>query len=93
MISRAERVVQELLLPDNMKKVKPKLRARTLDTTALRQVAGGRGTYCGNQLHCDNCGSTYDAYCPTAGSMDGGMTFMFAGYDFAANCPSCGAAS
>ena len=70
-----------------------KLRTRALEVGALNKAGGGRGTYCGSQLHCDNCGCTYDVMCAVGGAIDGGYNYMFGGFQFAAYCPSCGTAS
>ena len=57
-------------------KRKAKLEARTLDAEALQQVQGARGSYCGNQVHCD-CGYSwvYTASnvgtCPSCGAATG----------------------
>ena len=51
---------------------KPQLKVRSLETEALQKVHGGRGTYCGNVIHCD-CGYTWVAdvasvACPSCGA-------------------------
>ena len=33
-----------------------RLRSQPLDVEALRKASGGRGSYCGNTLHCNACG-------------------------------------
>ena len=63
-----------------MKRTSTKLATRTLDPVKLRKVTGGRGTYCGSELHCD-CGYVW-VPCPT----DNGMGLDFSSY---AMCPSC----
>ncbi|MBL0217078.1 MAG: hypothetical protein IPQ07_24785 [Myxococcales bacterium] len=52
---------------------KPQLKVRSLETEALQKVHGGRGTYCGNLIHCD-CGYAWVAdasnsgACPSCGA-------------------------
>lgn len=53
---------------------KKSLRTRSLDLTALKQVQGGRGTWCGSTMHCD-CGCSWQIecnydfdFCPSCGA-------------------------
>ncbi|MBL0217077.1 MAG: hypothetical protein IPQ07_24780 [Myxococcales bacterium] len=60
-----------------MKRIaKPQLKVRSLETDALQKVHGGRGTYCGNVIHCDcgyawTAGSGNTATCPSCGAATG----------------------
>lgn len=58
-----------------MKRSTQQLRAHTLDARALAKASGGRGTYCGNTLHCNACGCS-----------DLTTTWTTCGN----TCPSCG---
>jgi len=51
------------------------LRTRPLDQGALRKVGGGRGTYCGNVIHCE-CGYVFAGDCSSGYGID--------------TCPFCG---
>jgi hypothetical protein len=60
----------------------PKLRARSLDTDALRKASGGAGNRCGSSYYCSECG-TYIC--------DVGMEMYYvSGYGY--NCYNCGSA-
>ena len=39
---------------------RPKLRARALEVKDLKKVSGGRGSACGEQIHCNYCGASCD---------------------------------
>lgn len=64
------------------KPTRPKnLRVQNLDLTALKQVHGGRGTWCGSLMHCD-CGYAWMFEC--SGDVFG---YFSTNIDY---CPSCG---
>lgn len=65
---------------------RPALRTQALDTSALEKVSGGRGGFCGSQIHCD-CGYAWEFYggsCPDE-------TGMYVMDIWIWSCPNCGA--
>jgi hypothetical protein len=62
------------------KSIKPSLRAKSLDTSDLVKVAGGRGSYCGGTMHCE-CGYVADVWSFCINIPECGVSINM--------CPSC----